>query len=716
MKIVNMMKKLLVNILIIYFFLISNFGYSQTTEKTGSYYETGLAELSNNDFKSAEQSFKNSIKQNSDAASCYQLAKLYFESNSVYDRNKARELIRKAIWKEPKNLDYRFLYAKLMKYFGRKMAYDVYKDILHIDASNVEAMVKIGKIKEKDFNEYINSVIQDDGKPPLSFNDVAESDFTESEKYFLDALKFDSKNRDALLNLSLLYDDFNEPKKCLPGLEKLVHLYPNYKDGHLFLGLIYYKLSNMHKAYKEYQYALILMSDSDRVDFTYNSVKKLLKPIFGIEYDKFSQSDLKKLIEAYWKADDPLYLTKFNERILEHYSRVAYANLHFSDNPDKIPGWKTDKGEVILRYGEPKDKIRYRPFINAGGRTDVRMKTDVWFYNDMTFGFTDDFMSGNFRFSVPESYGRYHPQYLYDTYAYMHYLRKKRFEYYDPKFEGPKINIPYNIVQFKDLKHHNSENTDVYVNYGIKNVRENSDSIINPLKHICGLFFMDKSYNDIYSFKDSISAFTSEREININPDSIIVVNSIEMKVKPDSGILAFEVIRNYDKGVSSNHFNFKTRNFNSNNLMLSDILLASNINFDNTKACSIKRKNINILPNPVNSFTKNDKVYLYYELYNLNQNVNLETNFSQNITVKNKNDESGLGKALSGVLSIFGLNENQKQLTISNNYQTHDPDPQMYLQLDMSNYNPGNYIITINIKDNISGKSAKEETELVISK
>ncbi len=65
------------------------------------------------------------------------------------------------------------------------------------------------------------------------------------------------------------------------------------------------------------------------------------------------------------------------------------------------------------------------------------MKTDVWFYNDMTFGFTDDFMSGNFRFSVPESYGRYHAQYLYDTFAYMRYLRKKRFEYYDPKFEGP---------------------------------------------------------------------------------------------------------------------------------------------------------------------------------------------------------------------------------------------------------------------------------------
>ncbi len=706
------MKWFFVNILI----LSSVFMLPQNYAQPENYYKSGLAALEKNDIKNAEQLFKNSIDKNSDAASYYQLAKIYSVQNSVYERNKARDLIRKAIWKEPEKTEYRFLYAKLMNYYGRQMAYGVYKDILTIDDTNVEAMIQIGKIKEKDFNEYINSVIQDDGKPPLSFNDIAEKDFKESEKYLSKALDIDEKNRDALLNLSLLYEDNNEPIKSLPLLEKLVHLYPNDKDGHLYLGLIYYKLSNMHKAYEEYQEALILMPDSDRVDFTYNSVKKLLKPIFGKEYDKISEKDLKKLIEVYWKADDPLYLTKFNERLLEHYSRVAYANLHFSENPDSIPGWKTDKGEVILRYGEPKDKIRYRPYINAGGRTDVRMKTDVWYYNDMTFGFTDDFMSGNFRFSVPESYGRYHSQYLYDTYAYMHYIKNKRFEYYNPKFEGPKINVPYNIVQFKDLKHHNSLITDVYVNYGLKNARNNLDSNVYPLKHIYGLYFMDRNYNDIFSFKDSILAFSNEREIILNNDSLLAINSIEMNVKPDSGILAFEVIRGYDKGVAANHFSFKARNFNNNNLQLSDILLASHIGFNNSEEGSIKRKDINILPNPTKSFSKNGKVFLYFEIYNLNQNVNLQTDFSQNITVKNKNDKTGLEKAVNGVLSIFGINEKQKQLTISNNYQTHDPDPQMYLQLDMSNYDTGNYIITINIKDNISGKSVREETELVISR
>ncbi len=227
---------------------------------------------------------------------------------------------------------------------------------------------------------------------------------------------------------------------------------------------------------------------------------------------------------------------------------------------------------------------------------------------------------------------------------------------------------------------------------------------------------MDKNYRDIYSYKDSIKIISANKEIHFDYDSSLAINSIEMKVKPDSGILAFEVIRNYDKGVSSNHFNFKTRNFKRSNLMLSDLLLASNINFNDKEAGSIKRKNINILPNPTKSFTQKGKIYLYYEIYNLDQNVNLETNFSQNIIVKNKSDESGLEKAVNGVLSIFGLNEKQKQLTISNNYQTHDPDPQMYLQLDMSNYDPGNYILTVNVKDNISGKSAKEETEIVISK
>ena len=32
----------------------------------------------------------------------------------------------------------------------------------------------------------------------------------------------------------------------------------------------------------------------------------------------------------FWRKQDPLFLTEFNERRVEHYGRVAYTNLRFS--------------------------------------------------------------------------------------------------------------------------------------------------------------------------------------------------------------------------------------------------------------------------------------------------------------------------------------------------------------------------------------------------
>ena len=75
-------------------------------------------------------------------------------------------------------------------------------------------------------------------------------------------------------------------------------------------------------------------------------------------------------------------------------------------------------------------------------------------------------MSGNFEFAVPFGDDRYQPQFGYDSYNYANYVRRKRFEYYDPKFEGPKISVSYDIVQFRDIKQGRLF-TDVYVNYAL---------------------------------------------------------------------------------------------------------------------------------------------------------------------------------------------------------------------------------------------------------
>ena len=56
-----------------------------------------------------------------------------------------------------------------------------------------------------------------------------------------------------------------------------------------------------------------------------------------------------ELIARFWRRLDPSPLTKANERLIEHYRRVAYARRYYGEG--EFP-WD-DRGEVYVRFGKP---------------------------------------------------------------------------------------------------------------------------------------------------------------------------------------------------------------------------------------------------------------------------------------------------------------------------------------------------------------------------
>ena len=395
----------------------------------------------------AENSYNSKIK--SEAASLYELSKNYAEENTIRSRTKARKLLRKAIWKDPDNIEFRLLYAELMERFGRKMAFREYKKILKIDSTHSQTLYNLGRLKEGDFYEFHNSVFQEPESPELSYEKFAEDDFYESEKYLKKAIQYDSLNFDSYLHLGFLYEETGRYEDGIELMKKLIRLEPENKDAHLFAGLLFYKNSQIESAFDSYQTALILMDDEEREAYKYESAKELLKPVLAKRMEALGEAETEKFIETFWEVSDPLFLSEYNERVIEHYSRMAYANLRFKIPHSEKEGWETDRGEAVLRYGEPNSKKRYRPWINAGGRTSVMMKTDVWFYDYMTLGFEDKYLSGEFRFSSPSA-GRYFSQFAEDTHSFVGYIRKSSPQFFRPKFEGPVFDIELSVNQFKN--------------------------------------------------------------------------------------------------------------------------------------------------------------------------------------------------------------------------------------------------------------------------
>ncbi len=94
--------------------------------------------------------------------------------------------------------------------------------------------------------------------------------------------------------------------------------------------------------------------------------------------------------QRFWRSSDPVPTTPENEAIEDYLSRVQVANERFRD--EGTAGWLTERGEVLIRLGEPSEVIDARP--DQGRGRFIR-----WTYYEyrLTLTFVDDAGFGRFR-------------------------------------------------------------------------------------------------------------------------------------------------------------------------------------------------------------------------------------------------------------------------------------------------------------------------------
>jgi GWxTD domain-containing protein len=81
-------------------------------------------------------------------------------------------------------------------------------------------------------------------------------------------------------------------------------------------------------------------------------------------------------IERFWEIRNPNPGAPTNSFREEHYRRIEYANLYFSQQA-ATDGWRTDRGRVYILMGPPKQKDVHV------GHTDLK-PFEIWFYSSDT--------------------------------------------------------------------------------------------------------------------------------------------------------------------------------------------------------------------------------------------------------------------------------------------------------------------------------------------
>ncbi len=115
-----------------------------------------------------------------------------------------------------------------------------------------------------------------------------------------------------------------------------------------------------------------------------------------------TELDRGQFIETFWKKRDPNPQTPENEFKIEYYRRIALANKFFGAGG--IPGWKTDRGRLLVLLGPPGEILRdLTP--SASVLTLSQGPKETWQYwglpnpnlpYNLEFTFVDKFGTGNY--------------------------------------------------------------------------------------------------------------------------------------------------------------------------------------------------------------------------------------------------------------------------------------------------------------------------------
>ena len=590
-------------------------------------YETAMEHVGIVTAKESIKAFRRVLRADRDFAPAhYEIAKLYLSLDTPMDRESAMKAVKEAILLDRDNVSYRLMKADILWAQGSWYnAVNEYKKVLKLDPKNAKAAYMIGHHGIKNFMKYNDKFMMNGisgfsrrehtrTRHSWSFFGIEELD--EAVRYLKACIEADPQFKDAYFQLGLACYEANRPDELIRVANLLIKRVPEDKDALLFCGLGYQALGDETSAHGFYTRALQRMAPAERA--VMESVEAIMPDV-----ERANLDDLPREPEAvggtdqpwvdsvervrFWRRQDPLFLTEFNERRMEHYGRVAYANLRFSRPSKGIEGWRTDMGKAYIKLGRYLDRRMQRPTISTisidkpstFGRSlpgrripwKLTMQKETWFYE----GFRVDFQ-------ISDGFHGFSPSRLPD-----------RARYVDP-YGRKKYSVPYQIASFKD-----GDSLRVELAYALPKYNVTVSDSDRGIALENGVFLFDEHWDEVYRKRSDLKLRWPE----ITPSGYPVVDSlrnshlvfqIAFGLSPGAYHLVGEV-RDRNRGSIGTFRQHREFEGVDSTLWMSDLLLAARI--ETRTPFPEGRSDLDIVANPLRTYHRSEPAFIYLEVYNL---------------------------------------------------------------------------------------------------
>ena len=334
--------------------------------------------------------FEEIVSKDRDYAPAYnELAKLHLLDYSVNGRQHAMQMIQRAIEIGPDNIEYQLTRGKILWHQDfRSRALNQFKDVIEKHPNNTDVLNGLGMFWVYDFLSQKDRRTIHHSK---DFKIFAQEAKQEAIQVLRKSIQLDETNQQPYYFLGILYfeDKYWDAFHAL--MQALRVQYPDDKNALLFCGLAAYQIGEFNDSHDYYQHALDLMSDEERE--LLESIDLLVPQEDHASRDTTQPIDALLEREMFWKSQDPLYLSDFNERKMVHFGRIAYSNLRFRRFLDNVEGWQTDMGKTYIKFGRYRRRMTtYKGTWDSKEVLNAAM-VEFWYYENFQFEFcgtTDD--------------------------------------------------------------------------------------------------------------------------------------------------------------------------------------------------------------------------------------------------------------------------------------------------------------------------------------
>ena len=562
------------------------------------------------------------------------------------------------------------------------------------------------------------------------------------------ALEVDPRRRIVYDKMMQIFALKGEYEDALEMLENMYAFYPEDPDMWRYFGLAEYKLGNMAAADRSFGTAFEFMPENEKRAYE--------------DLDLFLSRDERKLREEdpiafnarYWTSQDPRYLTTYNERKLEHYYRLTYADLLYSSPPLGLRGWETERGQIMVRYGPPPQDVVLRPSVDGifnarslligafaetlEGRNEQGLQTtgrrlggtasfgvlqstaaaafeennsyNIWDYGNFRFVFEDPFKNGEYRMYSPpadqlfteiSSWFNDYVQLSKETIA-------RTPELYEYEAPGRQIEIPFLVTAFRG----DESRTDLYVHYGIPLNEYDRDKEFVEITANAGTFLISEQRDILVERRRTIYGLPINQVVQFKEQELWVDTQV-MGSPPGSHEISVEFATASGLTVAVQRRGVDVPDFNADELRLSDIMLAYSVEetLDGSPLGpnEIVRSNLSIQPAPWSVYGSGWPIYLYFEVYNLEQGTGGMTDYDVEITLTPKDTRGGLRRTLGALLG-----GGQQGVSVSYHGSGTSAQESLYQILDASRQDMGLYTLTLTVVDNVTGRHTEREQDLFL--